>query len=115
MLQSSIHAQSAGRITIDASGDGHPIPRTLFGAFFEEINLAGDGGLYGELVRNRSFQNSATPDFWNVIARNTTGWVANAGDWSVDTAVTPAVYRQGASGSDCRTVYAAPGTSAWSN
>jgi alpha-L-arabinofuranosidase len=115
MLPSSLRAQSAGRITIDAAGDGHPIPRTLFGAFFEEINLAGDGGLYGELVRNRSFQNSANPDFWNVVARNTTGWVANAGNWSVDTAITPAVYRQGASGSDCRTVYAAPGTSAWSN
>ena len=110
-----LHAQSAGRITINAAGDGHPIPRTLFGAFFEEINLAGDGGLYGELVRNRSFQNSANPDFWSVVTQGTTGWLASAGDWSVDSTVSPAVYRQGASGSDCRTVYSAPGTSAWSN
>lgn len=28
----------------------------LFGIFFEDINHAADGGLYGELVRNRSFE-----------------------------------------------------------
>ena len=28
----------------------------LFGVFFEDINHAADGGLYGELVRNRSFE-----------------------------------------------------------
>ncbi len=29
---------------------------TLYGIFFEDINHAADGGLYGELVRNRSFE-----------------------------------------------------------
>lgn len=28
----------------------------LFGIFFEDLNHAADGGLYGELVQNRSFE-----------------------------------------------------------
>jgi alpha-L-arabinofuranosidase len=33
-----------------------PIQPTLWGIFFEDINLAADGGLYAELVKNRSFE-----------------------------------------------------------
>src|SRR4051812_142270 len=29
---------------------------TMYGIFFEDINLAGDGGVYAELVKNRSFE-----------------------------------------------------------
>jgi alpha-L-arabinofuranosidase len=32
------------------------IPSTMWGIFFEDINLAADGGLYAELVKNRSFE-----------------------------------------------------------
>lgn len=39
---------------------------SLYGIFFEEINCAGDGGLYAELVRNRSFEDSDKPDFWTL-------------------------------------------------
>ncbi len=35
---------------------GHAVPRSLYGVFFEEINHAGEGGLYAELVRNRAFE-----------------------------------------------------------
>ena len=35
---------------------GAAIPSTLYGIFFEDINYAADGGLYGELVKNRSFE-----------------------------------------------------------
>jgi len=35
------------------------ISSNLFGLFFEEINSAGDGGLYAELVRNRVSRNRA--------------------------------------------------------
>lgn len=28
----------------------------LFGIFFEDLNHAADGGLYGELIQNRSFE-----------------------------------------------------------
>ena len=35
---------------------GAPIPYTMYGIFFEDINYAADGGLYAELVKNRSFE-----------------------------------------------------------
>ena len=35
---------------------GAPIQSTMYGIFFEDINFAADGGLYGELVKNRSFE-----------------------------------------------------------
>ncbi|GAB3573211.1 alpha-L-arabinofuranosidase C-terminal domain-containing protein [Hymenobacter daeguensis] len=37
---------------------GKPISPDLFGIFFEDINYAADGGLYAELVQNRSFEYS---------------------------------------------------------
>ena len=45
----------------------HPGPRvspTLYGLFFEEINHAGDGGLYAEMVRNGSFEDSDKIEGW---------------------------------------------------
>lgn len=33
-----------------------PIQPTMYGIFFEDINFAADGGLYAELVKNRSFE-----------------------------------------------------------
>ena len=35
---------------------GAPIQSTMYGIFFEDINYAADGGLYGELIKNRSFE-----------------------------------------------------------
>ena len=35
---------------------GAAVQPTLYGIFFEDINYAADGGLYGELVKNRSFE-----------------------------------------------------------
>ncbi len=34
----------------------------MYGIFFEEINHAGDGGLYAELVRNRNFCDACVPE-----------------------------------------------------
>ncbi|KAK7286637.1 hypothetical protein RJT34_21776 [Clitoria ternatea] len=48
-------------LVVDASvASGRPIPDTLFGVFFEEINHAGAGGLWAELVRNRGFEAGGT-------------------------------------------------------
>ena len=41
---------------INTSKVGGAIPSTMYGIFFEDINYAADGGLYGELVKNRSFE-----------------------------------------------------------
>lgn len=47
-------------------GDRH------YGVFFEEINHAGEGGLYAELIRNFSFEdNGGNPDGWWNVAGGT--------------------------------------------
>lgn len=45
-------------ITVDPSTEGAKIDDTMYGVFFEDINRAADGGLYAELVQNRSFEYS---------------------------------------------------------
>ncbi len=34
----------------------HPVPEGMIGLFFEDINYAADGGLYAEMIENRSFE-----------------------------------------------------------
>ncbi len=43
-------------LDVNTSKVGGAIPKTMYGIFFEDINYAADGGLYGELVKNRSFE-----------------------------------------------------------
>ena len=43
-------------LDVNTSKVGGAIPSTMYGIFFEDINYAADGGLYGELVMNRSFE-----------------------------------------------------------
>ena len=38
----------------------------MYGIFFEEINHAGDGGLYAELIQNRGFEDSSVPEGYTV-------------------------------------------------
>ena len=42
-------------VTVEAGSSGKAISGTLFGIFFEDLNYAADGGLYAEMVQNRSF------------------------------------------------------------
>jgi alpha-L-arabinofuranosidase len=49
-------ASAQPQLTVQADKPGAAISPTLFGVFFEDINFAGDGGLYPELVKNRSFE-----------------------------------------------------------
>lgn len=51
-------SQTPIQLTYDLSAAGKPISPTLYGVFFEDINHAAEGGLYGELIRNRSFEDS---------------------------------------------------------
>ncbi|KAJ6408442.1 hypothetical protein OIU84_011705 [Salix udensis] len=48
-------ANQTENLIVNASS-GRPIPETLFGIFFEEINHAGAGGIWAELVSNRGFE-----------------------------------------------------------
>ena len=59
-------------LTVAADKPGHPISPTLFGIFFEDINCSADGGLYAEMVRNRNFEDSDAPDYWQAADADTT-------------------------------------------
>lgn len=51
-----LSAFSQTKIEVDANRPLVPIQPTMYGIFFEDINFAADGGLYAELVKNRSFE-----------------------------------------------------------
>ena len=74
-------------ISIDLGQKGTLVSPNLYGIFFEEINHAGDGGLYAELVQNRGFEEHVLPssmtykkgkayaiDAMNYEHRNTRKW-----------------------------------------
>jgi alpha-N-arabinofuranosidase len=44
------------RISVQVDQPGAAIRPTMWGVFFEDINFGADGGLYAELVKNRSFE-----------------------------------------------------------
>ena len=53
-------------IVINLQEKGAEIAPSMYGVFFEEINHAGDGGLYAELVQNRSFEEHEMPAGYHV-------------------------------------------------
>ena len=54
-LALSANAQ-VNQMDINLKKVGAPVQPTMYGIFFEDINFAADGGLYAELVKNRSFE-----------------------------------------------------------
>lgn len=49
-------AQNAVVMNVNLNEPGIQVSPTLYGLFYEEINHAGEGGLYAELISNRSFE-----------------------------------------------------------
>ena len=61
------HAKAKEHIfDINTNKPGAEIPSTMYGIFFEDINYGADGGLYGELIKNRSFE----------FPQNLMGWMS---------------------------------------
>ena len=63
------HAQApAARLSIQLDKPLHAVSPTLYGLMTEEINYSYDGGLYAEMVRNRTFQDHGFGGIahWNV-------------------------------------------------
>ena len=52
---------------IDLKKSGASIQSTMYGIFFEDINYAADGGLYAELVKNRSFEFPNALQGWKIF------------------------------------------------
>jgi alpha-L-arabinofuranosidase len=59
------------KITLDVNDRGIKISPVLYGIFFEDINYAGDGGMYPELINNRSFEYF---DINNVVDKRLMAW-----------------------------------------
>ncbi len=55
-------------LTIDAGKVTGAVSPMLYGLMTEEINFAYEGGIYGELIRNRTFKaNAKNPIFWDAV------------------------------------------------
>ncbi len=57
------------RIIVDVAKPGAAISPAMYGIFFEDINFGADGGLYAELVKNRSFEFDRPLRGWKVLQK----------------------------------------------
>ena len=74
LMSIGMTAQTVVTMTIDAQQKGPETSPYQYGLFFEEINHAGDGGLYAELIRNRSFEDVGDwPENWWTVGDATFG------------------------------------------
>jgi alpha-N-arabinofuranosidase len=60
LFTSRLFAQPAATLTVDVNQPRAVVSPTLYGLMTEEINYSYDGGLYGELIRNRTFRSDWT-------------------------------------------------------
>ena len=72
-------------ITVDPAKTGPAIDGSMYGVFYEDINRAADGGLYAELVQNRSFEYSGAD---NRSYTGLTSWSTSATAGGAGTATT---------------------------
>jgi alpha-L-arabinofuranosidase len=70
--------KSDATIVIDAAHPGRALSPDMYGIFFEDINHAGDGGLYAELIQNRDFEYNRAPEGMRWIDDST---VVNPNGW----------------------------------
>ncbi len=59
------------QLTVHADKPGAKISPTMYGIFFEDINFGADGGLYAELVKNRSFEFPTAMMAWSEAKQET--------------------------------------------
>ncbi len=67
IFQSSLIAQNPATFTVQMDKSVADVQSTMWGIFFEDINLSADGGVYAELVKNRSFEFSKPLMGWTII------------------------------------------------
>ena len=67
----SLGAQAVNELVVQTHKPGAEIPSTLYGHFFEDINFGADGGLYAELIKNRSFEFTYPLMGWDAFGRVT--------------------------------------------
>jgi alpha-L-arabinofuranosidase len=62
-----IAAQNPVTFTVQTEKPIADVASTMWGIFFEDINLGADGGIYAELVKNRSFEFAKPLMGWTII------------------------------------------------
>ena len=70
-LTASLSLQAQHVMDVQTQKLGAPVQSTMYGIFFEDINYAADGGLYAELVMNRSFEFPNHFAGWDISGRVT--------------------------------------------
>lgn len=73
VLVSSLNAQQVTDISVLANKPVCDIQPTMWGVFFEDINFAADGGIYAELIKNRSFEFTLPLMGWDDVSQNGSG------------------------------------------
>jgi alpha-N-arabinofuranosidase len=69
----SIQTLQSQEIIVSANKPIADIKPTMWGVFFEDINFAADGGLYAELIKNRSFEFTLSLMGWKQIRQEGDG------------------------------------------
>ena len=69
----ALFAQQVKEIVIVANKPVCDIQPTMWGVFFEDINFAADGGIYAELVKNRSFEFTLPMMGWRQVRQEGSG------------------------------------------
>src|ERR1700730_12421006 len=78
--------QDVAVISVDATHVEAALSPSMFGIFFEDINFGADGGLYPELIKNRSFEFQERLMGWHEVLRvSGTGIDNPRGELSVHT------------------------------
>ncbi|MBR6180811.1 MAG: carbohydrate binding domain-containing protein [Prevotella sp.] len=63
----ALPANAQRKLTVQTKKLGAVIQPTMYGIFFEDINFGADGGLYAEMVQNRSFEFPSRLMGWDVF------------------------------------------------
>jgi alpha-N-arabinofuranosidase len=66
------YGQTSQIITVKANEIKASIQPTMWGVFFEDINLGADGGIYAELIKNRSFEFYKPMMGWKILGKPAT-------------------------------------------
>jgi alpha-L-arabinofuranosidase len=83
LVSAGLSAQSNASFTVQADKPSATISPTMWGIFFEDINLGADGGMYAELVKNRSFEFTKPLMGWTIQGGQTFYGLQIGGDITI--------------------------------
>src|ERR1700704_4652968 len=70
LFAGGISSQGQGNtILVNADHPAAEVQPTMWGVFFEDINMGADGGIYAEMVKNRSFEFFKPMMGWKVLGK----------------------------------------------